>query len=230
MVETDIQRTYRNPGDFEAVKLLGTLLLEGICAEDYQKAMYDLGFHLGEILQPSLDRHKTYCLAITVEDADFLAAGLSDFLSQKEYKVYLACFWNDRKKIAGRDLAPILNSYYDKGYEQADEIIVLKAIMAGACVVKTNISALIEKVKPSAIHVVAPVMHIHSRKNLELEFPESISRLFDYTYLAIDARLDEASHTVIPGVGGNVYEKLGFKNSKDKNAYIPEVLKQRIFA
>ena len=143
---TEQQRKYSNPADHAAVKLLNGLLVKDITPQDYRDAMYKLGSHLGEILEPSLSLDKSYCLAITVEDADFLAKGLMDYLTEKGYCYFVACFWNDRKTIEGRDLAPILNSYYDPGYEQAEEIIVLKAIIAGACVVKTNTAALIEKV------------------------------------------------------------------------------------
>lgn len=229
MSDLSQQRQYQNPSDVEAINLLNSLLVKNIGVKEYQEAMYKIGAHLGEILKGSLGHDRSYCLAITVEDADFLAAGLADSLKSSGFQFYLACFWNDRVNIAGRDLAPIKNTYFDQGYEQADEIIVLKSIMAGACVVKTNITALIEKVQPEAIHVVAPVMLNSSIENLELEFPESISRLFDYTYLAIDSIYDEANHEVIPGVGGSVYEKLGLGGSKEKNAYMPTMVRERVF-
>ncbi|MDX1695989.1 MAG: hypothetical protein R3208_19645 [Ketobacteraceae bacterium] len=230
MGATSQQRQYRDPDDQAAIALLNELLASDISADEYRSVMYRIGAHLGTVLLPTLDKSKSYCLAITVEDADFLAAGLADFLKDSGYQFYLACFWNDRKTIEGRDFAPILNTYFDQGYESADEIIILKAIMAGACVVKTNITALIEKLKPQAIHVVAPVMHVESRAKLELEFPESIYRLFDYTYLAMDAVYDQSKHEVIPGVGGNVYRKLGFAGDAEKNAYMPETVRERVFA
>jgi hypothetical protein len=32
---------------------------------------------------------------------------------------------------------------------------------------------------------------------------------------------------VIPGIGGSVYERLGFSGQDDKNRYIPQIVKDR---
>lgn len=223
-------REYSNPSDLHAAELLNRLLQNGITTDEYRAAMRDIGFHLGERLKGSLDVKKSYCLAVTVEDADFLAAGVVQALKDAVHHLYIACFWNERTEIAGRSLAPILNSYFEEGFEKADEVIVLKSIMAGACVVKTNVTVLFEKLNPSAIHIVAPVMHKDSRSKLESEFPESTSRLFSYTYLAVDSDYNQERHLVTPGIGGDVYQKLGYVDAKEKNTIIPRMVQERAFA
>jgi hypothetical protein len=38
---------------------------------------------------------------------------------------------------------------------------------------------------------------------------------------------EKKGDSVIPGIGGSVYELLGFKNSEDKNKYMPTIVKER---
>lgn len=63
-------------------------------------------------------------------------------------------------------------------------------------------------------------------EKLEKEFPADIAARFRYIYFAEDSeRLDNGN--VVPGVGGDVYLRLGFKNQEDKNRFSPDLVKAR---
>ena len=94
---------------------------------------------------------------------------------------------------------------------------------------KTNISALIDAMTLNSIFVLAPVMHKDSQTNLEKEFPTQVAELFDYFTLATDDYRDNTGE-VLPGIGGSVYKRLGFSGQAGKNAYIPDIIKDRIFS
>lgn len=222
-------RIYENPNDDHAKALLASLLESQIPAKKYQQMMYDIGIHLGKKLKSTLDIKKNFCVVSTAEDADFLAKGIMDSLKKEVSNIYLTCFWNDRISINNSNVAPIYNKYFESGYKTSDELIVVKSIMSGSCVVKTNVTALIDTITPKAIHVVAPVMHVESDKKLEKEFPLSISKLFNYIFLAKDSECKDNGE-VVPGIGGSVYEKLGFRSQQDKNTFIPEIVKSKMFA
>jgi hypothetical protein len=102
-------------------------------------------------------------------------------------------------------------------------LIVVKSIISGACVVKTNLASLIDEALPLRVIVAAPVMLKGAEQRLASEFPQSMSSRFEYFAFAID---DEkgSDDNVVPGIGGSVYERLGFG---DKTAYIPEIVKER---
>lgn len=229
MISPALDRTYRSDKDKKAKSLLDTLIDIDTSTEEYRVTMFNIGLHLGDILLGSIDTRKKYCVASTVEDADYLAKGIIESISKEIESVYLACFWNDRVSINGRSIAPISNTYFEKEYETADELIVVKSIISGSCVVKTNITALYSVVKPKSIHVVAPVMHTSSEKKLEKEFSSAISSLFKYTFLAKDSRKAKDGN-ILPGIGGDVYSKLGFKNKAHKNSTMPNIVSDKLFA
>ena len=109
---------------------------------------------------------------------------------------------------------------------QAKIIIIVKSIISGACVVKTNLTNLIQEVEPEKIFVVAPVIHIQAPEKLEKEFPQAIVSKFNYIYFAEDSE-KQADGILIPGIGGDVYQRLGFENQIEKNKYITLLIKQR---
>jgi len=121
------------------------------------------------------------------------------------------------------DTAPIQKRYAEPSMKSVDALIVAKSIIAGACVVKTNLTNLIRESNPSEILVVAPVMFANAKANLEREFPQDITQRFDYAYFAED---DEKTSdgNVIPGIGGNVYQRLGFGDQDSKNRYTPQLV------
>lgn len=69
-------------------------------------------------------------------------------------------------------------------------------------------------------------MYHNAEQKLTSEFEKDIYDKFQFFYFAKDdERTSEGE--VIPGIGGSVYERLGFQGQEDKNKYIPEIVKSR---
>jgi hypothetical protein len=216
-------------GTDNAIKgLLSTLADKSTVSDKYKDSMYQLGLRHGQQLIESL-KDKKVCLACTVEDADYLARGIAEAIGPSVSSLSIACFWN--KRIVGDEFfantAPVLKQYVEPGCNGADVIIVVKSIISGACVVKTNLTTLIQKANPQKIFVVAPVVRVGAEEKLSKEFPESVSNKFQYNYFAIDTDYEPDTGEVIPGIGGNVYQRLGFGNQEGKNKYTPDFVKSR---
>lgn len=217
------------PSTDNAVKeFLSVLAEKSTDVEKYQDSMYQLGVKHGQQLIESLKNQKV-CLACTVEDADFLARGIAEAIGPSVSSLSIACFWN--KRIVGDEFfattAPVLKQYVEPGCEDADVIIVVKSIISGACVVKTNLTTLIQKADPRLIYVVAPVVRSGAEERLSKEFPESVSSKFKYNFFAIDTDFEDDTGEVVPGIGGNVYQRLGFGDHETKNRHTPDFVKSR---
>lgn len=197
--------------------------------QEYRDALMQLGASLGSSLADQIekDKPKQVCVVCTVEDADSLASGIVDTLYARGlgHLIRLVCFWNDRINVGSQSVAPILKEYREPCDVNDSIIIVVKSIISSACVVRTNLSNLLADANPKRIFVAAPVMFTDARKNLAREFPEEVSRRFEYFTLAVD---DEKSGPwVIPGVGGDIYLRLGYGGSENKNRHIPLLVKAR---
>jgi len=79
---------------------------------------------------------------------------------------------------------------------------------------------------PEVIFVVSPVIHSQAIGKLEREFPKAISEKFQYVYFAEDSEKVEEGN-LVPGIGGSVYQRLGFKDQADKNRFTPDLVKTR---
>lgn len=193
----------------------------------YSQALYVLGQELGHVLSQQMgDKPNSVCVACSVEDADYLAKGVIEVLTHTSSEVSLACFWNHRQKQHSLSIAPIIRRYREPNVDNAQILIILKSVISGACVVKTNLTHLIQTLQPENILVVAPVIHKDAPSKLNQEFPLSITNKFRYVYLAKDTER-QANGDLIPGVGGNVYQRLGFKDQEDKNRFTPDLVKSR---
>jgi hypothetical protein len=210
------------------VHLLDTLVDENTGSIEYAKAMYNSGVEFGNLII-TLTNNTSYTLACTVEDADSLGKGIIDVLESKKQKVFLTVFWNKRFNIGTEDdlgVAPIIKEYHEKGDTTADTLIIIKSIISSSCVVRTNLTRLIEKSDPKQIFVVAPVLLDGAIKSLEDEFDPSITNKFKYLYFAVDSDKSKEG-IVIPGIGGDVYKRLGFGTQADKNKFVPAIVRQR---
>jgi hypothetical protein len=226
-------RSLAYPSDARATAMLdGLVNVESGVA--YQSLMYDIGTLLADKLlaENKFEMESKVCLVSTVEDADFLSKGIYDVLKRAGLDLYFICMWNQREKVfaGGVTVAPIIRSFEQPGFEECEEMIVVKSIISGSCVVKTNITALFNRVQPRRILVVAPVMHKDSEKNLLKEFPASYSRKFDFKFFAKDSFRDDTTGEIKPGIGGNVYQRLGFSDQNDKNKYYPKLVKEFLAA
>lgn len=233
-VAENAERTWAYPNEQRSIDMLSSLLDTSHTPKAYQDTMYHIGRLLAEKLyeEHKISSKSKVCIVSTVEDADFLSKGVYDALSEKGQELYFVCVWNQRERMydGGITVAPIIRKFAQPGYENAEEMIVVKSIISGSCVVKTNITALLDKIRPKKIHVVSPVMHVDSARKLLKEFPSNYSELFDFEFLAKDRERDNSTGEVKPGVGGNVYERLGFTNQSDKNQYWPKLVKSMLHA
>ncbi|MUL36228.1 hypothetical protein [Gloeocapsopsis dulcis] len=223
-------RTYTNLANESVQVLLDTLADKNVAPDIYQKTMTKIGTLLGDaILSQISNVHCNVYLACTVEDADFLAKGMLLSLENYLKTVAFACFWNQRFspfEIEDLKVAPILRKYQEPVSPSVNYLIIIKSIISGACVVRTNLTDLIERISPEKIFIVAPVMYIQAEEKLKNSFEEDIYKKFKFFYFAKDD-IRTAEGEVIPGIGGDVYHRLGFNGQEAKNKYIPEIVKNR---
>jgi hypothetical protein len=197
---------------------------------EYAKAFYQLGGALSDHIwnSKSLSANTRITLACSSEDADWLSKGILDHLEQHAVKINLAVFWNNRADaFENKDypIAPIIKTYIEP-IDNIDVLIICKSIINTSCVVRTNLTYLIEKINPEKIFITSPVLFDKAIPNLKSEFPESVSRKFEFFYFATDNEVTQSGE-VIPGIGGSVYNRLGLINADQKNKYIPGIVKER---
>ena len=109
-------------------------------------------------------------LACASEDADWLARGVLESLSQKE--VSLAVFWNERITLnasTGLEYSPIIKSYIEP-IDKCRTLVVVKSIISTSCVVRTQLTRLINDIYPQEIYIVAPVMYKDAQANFLLPY------------------------------------------------------------
>lgn len=211
--------------------LLATLADTRTAPGPYRAAMTELGRLLGEVLaarHPLKDR--TVCVAFTVEDADYLARGLIGALERAGAKLSLACFWNRRDNpydIDWLDIAPIVQEYVEPLPAKVDHLIVLKSIISGTCVVRTNLLRLLDEAHPGTVHILAPVMLTGAKDRLAQSLPSELVSQFDFVSFAVDTEVTSEG-IILPGIGGEIYERLGLGGIVEKNAAMPSLVEERL--
>lgn len=194
----------------------------------YQKHMYRLGELLCMSILTQL-KHEVLVVS-TAEDADYLQAGVQSELEKAHINYKLAIFWNNHYQLQnGKSVAPIVHKYIEPNYNTAKTMIIVKSIMSGSCVVRTNLLELLETAKTvEKIYILSPVMYKNAEYSLKAEFPTSIADKFEFIYFAMDTMRDEHTGEVIPGIGGQVYQLLGLQNQPVFIGYIPKVVETRL--
>lgn len=225
------ERTYSKIANNLAKTHLQGLLDSKKDPTSYRVHMEELGKLLAESLVSKLSKSESCLVISTAEDADFLQAGVKSVLNSNSVDTKLAVFWNNHYQLPSKDsVAPILHKFIEPGFEQAKNIIIVKSVMSGSCVVRTNLIAMLNQVKNAEkIFIVSPVMHKNSEKSLLNEFPSEISLKFNFVYFAKDAVKDKMSGEVIPGIGGQVYELLGLANQPVLTSYMPKIVERLAF-
>ena len=224
-------RIYKNityNSDLPTIQALQALSKPGISVGDYKNAFYQIGSALGDLLNKRVDNnYGNTMLACASEDADWLASGVIDSISQKN--VSLAVFWNERVTLNQKtklEYSPIIKSYIEP-IENCKTLILVKSIISTSCVVKFQLLHLINKVNPEKILILAPVMYKNAKESLMREFPDYINNKFQFFTFAIDTERSQSGE-VIPGVGGMVYPKLGLGDIHEKNKYTPNLVLTRL--
>ncbi len=226
-------RTFTSGADEQVRHFLDVLVDPSSTHEAYQQAMVELGRTLGmQVASKVAASNEPVCVVCTVEDADFLARGLmegAELAGVDGERLKLICFWNERvRRFVGSemdvfDVAPVMKQYREAASLSEAAVVVVKSIISGACVVKTNLAMLIEGVTPSRVLVAAPVMLQGADQRLAAEFTAEVAGRFEYLTFALDDQKGPDDN-VLPGIGGSVYERLGFE---DKNTHVPELVRQR---
>jgi hypothetical protein len=216
----------------ESKKLLDNLLLSNVNSELYRSSMVKLGELLGEEVVNALSNNHGNVLVIsTAEDADFLQKGVSNALKKHDVVTKLAVFWNNHYQLGdGKgSVAPIIHKFLESGYENVQNVIIVKSVISGSCVVRTNLIELLDEVENAEkVFVVSPVMYKDAEKSLRKEFPDEIANKFNFISFRIDG--ERASDgEVIPGIGGQVYQLLGIGDQPALNGYMPDVVKELAF-
>ncbi len=203
-------------------------LLSSSSTKEYQNSMISLGVLLADVLlhNKSITTDKKVLVVSTAEDADFLQEGVSSELQRNHVKIKRAIFWNNHYQLSNNtSVAPVVNKFLESGYKDSTDIIIVKSIMSGSCVVKTNLLALFDYLdRMENIFIVSPVMHKNSKEKLKAEFPQQIADKFRFISFAID-EIRTDSGEVQPGIGGSVYERLGFNKPPVETGYMPNTVR-----
>lgn len=212
--------------------LLDRLVSDASNVDGYRATMVELGRHLAkDFVQELQALNRDICVVCTVEDADFLARGvLAELeLAGLATKTHLLCLWNDKVREGSVSLSPISRKYEEPFASNDVVYVIVKSIISGACVVKTNITRALssDKTNENDVFVVSPVLYNGAQKRLEHEFPLSIAKKFRYVFFATDFDKDKSGEVVLPGIGGSVYELLGLGDEHSKNGYVPSIVKER---
>lgn len=227
-------RRYENLqyGDKKTIcKSLDALADKTTGVEAYRNAFETIGIELGRILAQKVSDvpAEEIMLVCASEDADWLAKGVENGLSKG--KLPVSIYWNIRDTVYQSDsgekveISPIVKAY-EEPIAKCRLLIVVKSIISSSCVVKTQLTRLIDRVHPEMIVIMAPVMYKDAKPNLLKEFPEEISNKFRFLQFAVDD--DREGDEVIPGIGGMVYPRLGLGDINMKNQYIPQMVKARM--
>lgn len=217
-------RIYSHYANEAAIEVLNNLLKFTGAPLKYRETMVDIGHYLGDILNQKIPESSKCLVASTAEDADFLSNGVIEVLSRRHNTV-VAVFWNNHYSVPGGSVAPIVHRFLQPGFETADSLVVVKSVISGSCVVRTNILALIERLSVKKIYIVAPVMHKTSELALRSEFPDEISALFEFIYLAQDSLKDENGE-ILPGIGGRIYQLLDMTDQPARTGFMPNLVRQ----
>ena len=224
-------RTYKNitfSNDQQTIKALQALSKPGISVDEYRGAFHQIGMALGTLLNSKVgNSYGNTMLACASEDADWLAKGVIDTISQKN--ISLAVFWNGRITLNEEtklEYSPIIKSYIEP-IENCQTLILVKSIISISCVIKNQLLHLIGKINPNRIYIIAPVMYKDAQASLMKEFPDYINVKFEFITFAIDTER-KPSGEILPGIGGMVYPKLGLGDIREKNKYTPNLVISRI--
>ncbi|MDC8013936.1 hypothetical protein [Tahibacter soli] len=214
-----------------ARSLLDELLRAKEDVEGYRRHMRELGSHLASVILSKLGNEsaKNICVICSVEDADFLARGVVETLELSNLRATtrMMCLWNRRVRNDRVSISPVVRSYAEE-FDRNDAVfIIVKSVISGACVVKTNLTKALTASEPKRVFVAAPVMLAGAEQRLAREFPDAVSAKFEFVHFATDTDKSPDGDEVLPGIGGSVYERLGLGDEAAKNGYVPEIVKER---
>lgn len=224
------QRTFTAYATEDAKNHLNGLLTSTHDVASYREHMTALGKNLAYSVIPCLHTTDKILIVSTAEDADFLQQGLKLELQQNHFESRLAVFWNHHYQLSNQSsVAPIMHRFLETGYETSNTILIVKSIISGSCVIRTNLIDILDKIKTiENIFILAPVIHKDAENALKKAFPQDVADKFKFFYLAQDDIRTESGE-VIPGIGGQIYRLLGLTNQPVLTSYIPQIVTHLAF-
>lgn len=195
---------------------------------DYQDSMTKLGAMLAEKFKAAPN---PVLLVSTAEDADYLTQGFSQKLAEQGIPFKFAVFWNNHYRLSdGSSVAPITQKYLQDGWKDCKTVVLLKSVISGSCVVRTNLLALLAEAGFDRIVVAAPVMLRGSETKLTGEFPIGMLSRFEFLTFAQDSQRDDDG-TVRPGIGGQAHPRLGLPDqpARMQGGYLPKLVDRLAF-
>jgi hypothetical protein len=202
---------------------------------DYALAMRQLGQKLGEKILSLINSkfigtgYKKVYIATTVEDADYLAKGILEAIDAKISNLGFACFWNHRFAPSGiKELmvAPIVEEYMEPICDRIDYLIVATSVVSDDCVLRTNLTHLVEKINPLHIIIASPVIAKGAEESLKSEFEAAISNKFEFRYFAEDNG-EESQRNYVSRIIAKFYQSLESIDQHEKNKSTPQIVKMR---
>lgn len=234
VLETDcVMRKYENLqyGDETLIRRsLNVLADKTTDVEAYRNAFEILGKELGKILAKKVGSVPTEEIMIVCssEDADWLARGVEIGFGQG--KLPISVYWSTRYTLYESEddrkveISPIVKAY-EETIEKCSLLVIVKSIISSSCVVRTQLTRLIDRINPKMIEIIAPVIYKDGVPNLKRAFPKAINNKFRFLTFAVDE--NRKGREVIPGIGGMVYLRLGLGDINAQNRYIPKMVRSR---
>lgn len=206
--------------DKQAQRLLSLLSSPNTNSIEFRTACIETGEYMGSIVLKSLSASKSIMVCCTSEDADYYANGVIRALAGKQ--VTKAVFWHKEYSVNGINMAPITMSYVEPS-EDCDTVIIAKSIMRSACVARTELLRILDKLSPTTVCVMSPVWYKDAFDNIrsEIESRNNYENLL-ISWLAEDSILEEG--IVYPGIGGMIRERLGL--TEVDTLGLPNILKK----
>lgn len=187
-------------------------LKEAFSAPAPQITSQHLGNRLGNWMAASLDlRGKVVLVVVSAEDADQLAGGFIDVLSEAGAEVRLACLWMDRKKLAIPEtvsVANIVQVFMDPLPSRVDHLVVLEGIVSDPCVVVTSLLRMLDETKPGCIHVAAPIALRGAAEQIEAELAASFVASVEFWALDANAQPSDWNQGAAEGETGSIMPEL----------------------
>jgi len=126
-------------------------------------------------------------------------------------------------------VAPIVKEYMEPVCDRIDYLIVPTEVISNDCVLRTNLTRLLEKINPVNIEniiIAAPILSEGAEEELRDEFEIDIFNKFQFIYFAEDNER-EAEDNVVSGITAKLDKRLASVDQDAKNSVTPAIVKLR---
>lgn len=92
--------------------------------------------------------------------------------------------------------------------------MAVQSFLGDGTILKTNVTAALQRFSPSNIQVLAPAMHTGLKAALLPQFPAALGPRFKFHTFVYDEDLDRETGELKPGIGGIGHERFGLPADK----------------